>query len=80
MQPENPASIVCEFALRHAPAAPLPERSRLYRAIALIAGDEKRAIEMNALAQELDDIEARHQQLLLNFRQRSESDGNGEKA
>jgi hypothetical protein len=58
-----------EFALERFQDAPVIKRGRLCRALALIIGDEGHARTLNTLADELEAIEARHQQLLLDLRQ-----------
>lgn len=65
-------TLLTSFVLEHSINAPLTLRMQLYRALA--AELPESAIEfahLTALADELEAIEARHDQLLLNFRRRN---------
>ena len=67
----NAAARVIEFALQHAPEVALHRRTQLYRDLAELTPDESRARDLNTLANELEAIEARHEQLVMDFKRRA---------
>ena len=90
--PESPAQEICGFVLEHLEKADALRQARLYRALAAVIGNEAEAARLIALANDLDGIQAqlalihdRHQQVLFDFKRRTEegtsgapgNDGNG---
>lgn len=66
----NAAARMTAFVLDRAGEEPIARRARLYRDLAELAVDESIALRLQVLAAELEDIEARHHQLVLDFRGR----------
>ena len=60
-----------EFVLTKLEGESIATRCRVMRPLAMIIGDEAAAKQLNALADELEQIEAKHRQLVLDFKRRS---------
>lgn len=69
---DSPAKIICEFATAHLHEVSIEQRIKLTRALASLAPTNKQSRALARMADELEEIERRHQQLLLNFRRRAE--------
>lgn len=64
-------NLLVEFVLEKSVEAPLGRRALLYRALAAeLPGTAPQFKRLTRLADELEAIEERHEQLLLNFRER----------
>jgi hypothetical protein len=64
----KPVGLLYDFVLEKAADEPLRRRLVLYRALAEVMPSPKECRELSRLADELEAIEARHQQLLLDLR------------
>lgn len=71
----NPANELFEFVLEKLADAPVGKRVRLYRAIAMHSGDPAEAKRLNLLAADLEELERKHAQLLLDFQNRLDGKG-----
>lgn len=60
-----------EFILEKVAGEPLEKRAQLYRLIVLSCSDQDLTASVRALADECDEIERRHRQLVLDFKRRS---------
>ena len=69
----KPLSRIVDFVLAQSESQPLAVRIGLYRDLAAIAGTARQANNLLALADELEAVEAKHQQLVLDFKRRSDS-------
>jgi hypothetical protein len=65
----NPVSLLCDFVLEKSADEPVRRRLVLYRALATIVPVPAKCRELASLAAELEAIETRHNQLLLDLRQ-----------
>jgi len=64
----QPKEFLTEFILEQASKQPVEHRILLYRALSVELRDRALQMKCTALADDLEAIEARHQQLLLDFR------------
>ena len=64
----NPATFLDGYVLARAQDEPLRLRAKLYRALAAIASTPRRQRALDGLAADLEAIEARHEQLMFDFR------------
>ncbi len=65
-------ALLTQFVLEHTTDSPLPLRMQLYRALAAELPEEAEEFQrLTKLADELEDIESRHQQLVMDFRRRN---------
>lgn len=60
-----------EFVLAKLDSEPVGARCKLMRSLSLIIGDEMVSNQLNALADELEQIERKHRQLVLDFKRRA---------
>jgi hypothetical protein len=72
----NAADRLLDHVLATAEALPLADRAQLYRDVAELIATERQAVALVALAAECDALEAKHEQLTLDF-QRAAHDRNG---
>lgn len=63
----KPSTVLTGYILERLPSEPIARRIELTRALALISPTREQ-VELNKMADELENIERRHQQLLLNFK------------
>lgn len=64
----NPGAIISGFVLDHLAEQPLARRITLTRALAELAPTNHERRQLIAMADDLETVERRHQQLLFNFR------------
>ena len=64
----NPVTILDEYVMCNAEREPMAVRAKLYRALAEVVTNTNRSSELRKLAIDLDDIERRHAQLVLDFK------------
>jgi hypothetical protein len=67
----KPLTRIVDFVLEQAASQSAARRIGLYRDLADIAGTTHEAKQLTALANELEAVEAHHQQLVLDFKRRS---------
>lgn len=67
----KPLTRIVDFVLAQSETQPLAVRISLYRDLAAIAATAKQARDLTALADELAAVEAKHQQLVLDFQRRN---------
>lgn len=71
MSTEAPATILFDYVLANSTREPAETRIKLYRALSQVIGCEKSSAQLIALAADLEAVEHRQQQLLLDFRRRN---------
>lgn len=64
----KPATVLADFVLERIDAEPLGRRVTITRALAAVTVNQAQRAELLAMANELEAIQHRHNQLLLNFR------------
>jgi hypothetical protein len=69
--PKQPTSILFDFVLEKAADETAARRVRLYRALASVIGNESDAVTLVTLADDLEAIERKHRQLVLDFKRRA---------
>ena len=65
------SSVLAEFVMERLPEEPMAKRIQLTRALAVLTSDRDEQHALTVMADELEDIQRRHHQLLLNFRLRN---------
>ncbi len=68
----KPLATITEFVLAKLDGEPIKRRIEIKRALAAVMPTAKQAKELDAMADELEQIEARHRQLVLDFQRRAE--------
>jgi hypothetical protein len=68
---DKPASLLFDFVLEKSADEPLRRRVVIYRALVEVIPSPKECRDLARMADELEAIEVRHQQLLLDLRARS---------
>ena len=69
--PNQSTSVLFDFVLEKAAEETASRRVQLYRALASVIGHEKEAITLITLADDLEAIERKHRQLVLDFKRRA---------
>lgn len=71
MPTESPANVLFEYVLASSAKEPAAKRIELYRALSRVIGCEKTSAQLITLAVDLEAIDFRQQQLLLDFQRRN---------
>lgn len=70
---DKPVQLLNRYVLDRSATEPLPVRAELYRALAEVVGDQAESKRLRSRASELESIDEKHRQLVLDFQRGAKS-------